>query len=91
MAVHARAVGVEQQRAGSAVADGAVDRAGDGRRHRHEDDLVALADDAQHPVAVFLAEIGDIEAGCLEDPQTQQAEQTDQGEVEQVGRQSWPR
>ena len=38
-----------------------------------------------HPVAVFLAEIGDIEAGCLEDPQTQQAEQTDQGEVDRLG------
>jgi hypothetical protein len=32
-----------------------------------EHDLVAFADDAQHPVTVFVTEVGDIEAGGFED------------------------
>jgi len=32
-------------------------------------------------VAVFLAQIGDVRAGCLEDPQSEQAEHGHQGEI----------
>jgi hypothetical protein len=47
----------------------------------------ALAAHASHPVAVFLAEVGD--AGCagFEDPQAGQAQKRDQCEVVRVGRQ----
>jgi hypothetical protein len=40
---------------------------------------------AQHPVAVLLAEVGDVRARGLEDPQAQQAEHGHQGEVGRVG------
>jgi hypothetical protein len=79
-----RSAAVEQDRAADPVGDRSVDGAGHGGRHRDKDDLVSLADDPQHPVAVFLAEVGDVEAGRFEDPQTQQAKQTDEGEVERV-------
>ena len=81
MAVHPGAAAVQQDRPGLAAADGPVDRAGDRGRQRHEHDLVALADDPHHTVAVFLAEIADVQAGGFEDPQTQQTEQADQREV----------
>jgi hypothetical protein len=37
-------------------------------------------------VAVFLAEVGDVEACGFEDPQAEQSEETDQGEVVPVRR-----
>jgi hypothetical protein len=86
VAVPGRAAAVEQDRPGGAVADGAVDRACDGGWHGHEHDLVALADDPKHLVAVFFAEVADVQAGGFEDPQPKQAEQADQGEVAWVGR-----
>ena len=46
-----------------------------------KDGLLALADDAQDAVAVFLAEVGDVGAGGFEDAQAEQAEKTDQREV----------
>ena len=49
------------------------------------DDLVALAVDAQDAVAVDLAEALDVGAGGLEDPQPEEAEHRDQGEVVEVG------
>ena len=50
------------------------------------DDLVALAAHAQDAVAVFLAEVGDVGAAGFEDPQAEQPEHGDQGEVVRVGR-----
>jgi hypothetical protein len=40
---------------------------------RDQNDLGALAAYPQHPVAVFLAEVSDVRAGGLENPQAQQA------------------
>jgi hypothetical protein len=42
--------------------------------------------DAQHAVAVDLAEVGDVGAGGLEDAQTEAAERGDEGEVVVVSR-----
>ena len=69
-----------------AVADGAVDGAADRGRQRDQDDLVALAVHAQDAVAVLLAEVVDVGAGGFEDPQPEQAEHGDQGEVVRVRR-----
>ena len=77
--VHPGAAAVAQDRAGVAVADGAVDGAGDGWWQRDEDDLAAFAEDAQDAVAVFLAEVVDVGAGGFEDPQAEQAEQARPG------------
>ena len=84
--VHPGAAAVEQDRPVGAVADGAVDGPADRRRQRDEDDLAALAAHPQDPVAVFLAEVGDVGAAGFEDPQAEQAEHGDQGEVVGVGR-----
>jgi hypothetical protein len=65
MPVHPRAVAVEQDRPGGAVAHGAVDGPADRRRQRDQDDLAAFTADAQDPVAVFLAEVADVRAGGL--------------------------
>jgi hypothetical protein len=35
-------------------------------------------------VAVFLAEVADVQAGGFEDPKSEQAQETDQGEVAPV-------
>jgi hypothetical protein len=51
-----------------------VDGPADRWRQRDQDDLGALAAYPQHPVAVFLAEVSDVRAGGLENPQAQQAE-----------------
>jgi hypothetical protein len=48
--------------------------------------LVPFADHPEHPVAVLLAEVGDVGGAGLEDPQPEQAECGDQGEVVVVGR-----
>jgi hypothetical protein len=83
--VHPGAAAVEQDRPVRAVADGAVDGPADGGRERDEDDLGAFAADAQYPVAVLLAQVGDVRAGGLEDPQAQQAEHGHQREVAWIG------
>jgi hypothetical protein len=46
--------------------------------------LVPLAAHPQHPVAVFFAEVGDVRGGGLKDPQAQQPEHGNQGEVARV-------
>jgi hypothetical protein len=66
-------------------ANGTVDCPADRRRQRDQDDLRALAADSQHPVSVLFTEVADIRAGCLEDPQPQQAEQGHEREVAGVG------
>lgn len=45
---------------------------------------VFLGPQRRHPVPVFFAEVGDVSAGCFEDPQPEQAQHGDQGEVVQV-------
>jgi hypothetical protein len=70
--VHPGAAAVEQDRPVRAVCDRLVDGPADGWRQRDQDDLGALAAYAQHPVAVLLAEIGDVRARGLEDPQAKQ-------------------
>ena len=79
-------VRLQQDRPGGPLADGAVDGAADRGWQRDEDDLVALAADPQHAVAVLLAEVVDVGAGGLEDPQAEQSEHGDQREVVRVGR-----
>jgi hypothetical protein len=56
-----------------------------GGGQRHEDNLGSLAAHSQYPMAVLLAEIGDIGAGRLEDPQPEQAEHRNQREVAPAG------
>jgi len=84
--VHPRVPGVEQDRPGGASVDRTVDRTADSRRQRHQNDPGALADNPQHPVAVFLAEISDIGAGRLEDAQPQQSQHRYQSEVVAIRR-----
>jgi len=79
--VHPRAAAIEQHRPRVAAADGAVGGPGDRWGQRDQDDLAAFAADPQYPVAVFLPQIADIRAGSFEDPQAQQAEHGNQGEV----------
>ncbi len=55
-------------------------------RQRDQDDLGALAADPQDPVAMLLAEVGDVRAGGLEDPQAEQAEHGHQREIVPVHR-----
>ncbi len=74
MPVHPPTSGVAQDRSGDASVDGPVDRATDRRRQRDWNDPGALADNPQHPVAVFFAEVGGIGAGRFKDPQPQQTE-----------------
>src|SRR6266508_2997213 len=81
MPVHPRAEGVAQDRSVGAAVDGAVDRSGHRWWQRDEHDLAALAAHAQYPVAVLFAQIADAGPARFEDPQPEQAEQRDQGEV----------
>ena len=82
--VHPGAATVEQDRPAHPAVGCPVDGPGDGGRQRDQDHLGALAAHPQHPVPVLLAEIGDIRAGGLEDPQAQQAEHGHQREVARV-------
>jgi hypothetical protein len=84
--VHPRSVGVAQDRTTLTALDGSVEGAGHRRRQRDQDDLAALAPHAQDAVAVFFSEVVDVGAAGFEDPQPEQAEHRDQGEVVGVGR-----
>ncbi len=84
--VHPGAAAVQQDRPAGPGACGPVDGPADRWRQRNQDDLGALAAHPQDPVAVLLAEVGDIRAGGLEDPQAQQAEYGHQREVARVRR-----
>jgi len=84
--VHSYAPQVAQDRPVSASADGAFDGALHRGRQRDEHDLAALAPHPQHAVAVLLPEVGDVRPAGLEDPQPEQAEHGDQGEVVEVRR-----
>jgi hypothetical protein len=82
--VHPGAAAVEQDRAPRPGPGRPVDGPADGGRQRDQDNLGAFAADAQHPVAVLFAEVADIGAGGLEDPQAEQAEHGHQREVVRV-------
>ena len=84
VAIHPGPTGVEQDRPGSSGVHCSVHGSPHGRRQRHEDDSGALADPLQHPVSVFFSEVGDVGSGCFEDPQPEQPQHGDQGEVEPV-------
>ena len=86
MPVHPPTGRVTKDRSLLAALGGVLDSAGHRWRQRDQDGLAALAADLQHPVAVFPAEIGDVRAAGLEDPQPGQAQQCDQREVVAVGR-----
>jgi hypothetical protein len=86
VAVHPSAEDVPQDRPVGAVVYGAVDRASYRGWQRDENDFAALATHAQHPVAVFLTQMADVGSARFEDPQPEQAEQSNQGEVVPVGR-----
>ena len=73
MPVHPGAAAVEQDRPARARSDRPVDGPADGGGQQDQDDLGALAAYPQHTVAVFVAEVGDVRGGGLEDPQAQQA------------------
>jgi len=72
--VHPRAAAVEQDRPARAASSSPVDGPPYCGQQRDQDDLGALAAHAQHPVAMFLAEITDVGASGLEDPQAEQPE-----------------
>ena len=84
MAVHPGAAAVEQDRPAGPGADGSVDGSPDRWWQQDQDDLGAFAAYAQHPVAVFFAEVGDVRAGGFEDPQAEQPEHAYQREVARV-------
>jgi hypothetical protein len=85
VAVHPGAAAVEQDRAAGTSGYGAVDGPRDGWWQRDQDDLGAFAADAQYPVPVLFAEVGDVRTGGFEDPQAEQPEHGHQREVAQVG------
>jgi len=84
--VHPGAPGVQQDRPAVPEAYSPVDGPADRGRQRDQDHLGAFAAHAQDPVAVLLAEVGDVGAGGFEDPQAQQAEHRHKGEVARVRR-----
>ena len=86
MPVHPGAPAIEQDRPAGTGPDRAVDGPANGRRQRDKNNLGALTAHAQDPVAVLLAEVGDIRAGGLEDPQAQESEHGHQREVVWVRR-----
>jgi hypothetical protein len=61
-----------------ALADGQVDCPGGARRQRDGDHLAALTGDRHRPVPAFQAQLLDVRAGGLGDPQPVQREQRDQ-------------
>jgi hypothetical protein len=83
--VHPGTPGIEQDGPAVPVVGCPVDGPADRGRQRHQNDLGALAADAQHSVAVLLAEVADVCGGGLEDPQAQQAEHGHQREVVAIG------
>jgi hypothetical protein len=84
MAVHPGTAHVEQDRPAGASAGRSVNSPGDGGWQRDQDHLGAFPAHAQHPVAVFFTEVGDVRAGGFEDPQAEQPEHGHQREVARV-------
>ena len=86
VAVHPQPAPVTQDRPFAAPGDSPVEGTADGGWQRYLHDPVALAVDFEDAVAVFFAEVGDLGAGGFEDPQAEQPEHRDQGEVVRVCR-----
>jgi hypothetical protein len=79
--VHPRSVGVAQDRTGLTAFDGAVEGSGHRWWERDEDNLAPLAAHPQDAVAMFFPEVTDVCAAGFEDPQPEQSEHRDQGEI----------
>ena len=62
---------VAQQRSVGALTRGAVDRAADRRRQRHEHDFAAFTLHPHDAVAVFLTEVVQADPGGLEHPESE--------------------
>jgi hypothetical protein len=71
-------VRAEENRPAHALADGQVDRPGRARCQRDGDDLAALARDDQRAVPALDAQVLDVSAGGLGDPQPVERQQRDQ-------------
>jgi hypothetical protein len=84
VSVHPRAVDVAQDRSGVAAVGGSVDRTGYRRWQWDQYGLVSFAADLEYAVAVFLAEVADVGAAGLKDPQAEEPQHDDQGEVVDV-------
>ncbi len=69
----------DKQRSCGALPGGQVDGAGGAGHERDGDDLAALAGDDQGAVPAFQAELPDVRAGRLGDPQPVQRQQRDEG------------
>ena len=67
---------------GARAVDGTADRGW----QRNQDDLAALASHPKDPMPVFLAQVVDVGADGLEDPQPEQAKQAHQREVARAAR-----
>jgi hypothetical protein len=85
--IHPNPMHVTQDWPGGAVVDGSVDRTSHRWRQRDQHGRVASATDPEHTVAVFLAEVADARAASFKDPQAEETEHGDQGEVIDVWRQ----
>jgi hypothetical protein len=86
VAVQTVRTAVEQNRPAVAVPGCAFDGPRDRWWQWCQDVLVSLAAHQQDPVAVFLTEVVDVGAGGFEDPQPEEAEHRDQGEVAIIDR-----
>jgi len=69
--VHPGAAGVQQDRPAVPEFSRPVDGPANCGRQWDQDDLGALAAHAQHPVAVFFAQVGNVCGGGFEDPQAE--------------------
>src|SRR5690349_15704948 len=76
------AAAVEQDRPAYAVAVRPVDGPADRWRQRNQHDLAAQA---QHPVAVLLAQVGDVGSGGFKDPHARQAQHGHQRKIVPAG------
>jgi len=85
VAVHPDAASVQQDRPALPLTHGTVDCPADRWRQGNKDDLGSLAAHAQHPVTMLFAKVGNIRAGGLKDPQTEQPEHGHEGEVAGIG------
>jgi hypothetical protein len=81
VAVHPGAAAVEQDRPVGTRADRLVDGPAGSGGQRNQDDLGSLAAHPQDPVAVLVAEAGDVRTGGFEDSQTKQPERRHEREV----------
>jgi hypothetical protein len=68
VAVHPPPGPVEQDRPRHSPTDRSFDSPGHGRRKRNQHNATALADHPQDPVAMLLAQVGDVRPDRLEDP-----------------------